>query len=156
FGAFLLDTVYVVQHNLLRDLRVGGTRERPNLALFDIQPDQREGVRAVLRREGLEAAAPVPIVPMRIAAVNGRRAGALLAQASVAGPRRGPSRGDGGPSPWTVRREYRSTYRDTSTSSERVVAGAGWRPGAWRAPHAASEPVPVSLEAGVARELGVG
>src|SRR5262249_23675189 len=61
FGAFLLDTVYVVQHNLLRDLRVGGTRERPNLALFDIQPDQREGVRAVLRREGLEAAAPVPI-----------------------------------------------------------------------------------------------
>src|SRR5258706_10151482 len=41
FGAFLLDTVYLVHHNLLRDLRVGGTQDRPNLALFDIQPDQR-------------------------------------------------------------------------------------------------------------------
>src|SRR5262249_5505791 len=103
FGAFLLDTVYLVQHNLLRDLRVGSTRDRPNLALFDIQPDQREGVRAVLRREGLDAATPVPIVPMRIAALNGRRAGALLAQASVAGPRRGPRRGAGGPPPRTLR-----------------------------------------------------
>ncbi|HEV7500240.1 MAG TPA: FtsX-like permease family protein, partial [Vicinamibacteria bacterium] len=68
FGAFLLDTVYLVHHNLLRDLRVGGgTQDRPNLALFDIQPDQREGVRALLRREGLAADEPVPIVPMRIA-----------------------------------------------------------------------------------------
>ena len=156
FGAFLLDTVYVVHHNLLRDLRVGGTRDRPNLALFDIQPDQRDGVRAVLRREGLDAAAPVPIVPMRISVVKGRSAGALLAQASVAGPRRGPGRGDGAPSTWTVRREYRSTYRDGFTSSERVVAGSGWKAGEWRTPHAAGEPVPVSLEVGVARELGVG
>src|SRR5262249_53860357 len=119
-------------------------------------PDQREGVRAVLRREGLEAAAPVPIVPMRIAAVNGRRAGALLAQASVAGPRRGPRRGGGGPPPRAGRRRHRRTARGTAPPAARVVAGAGWRPGAWRAPHAASEPVPVSLEAGVARELGVG
>jgi putative ABC transport system permease protein len=149
FGAFLLDTVYLVHHNLLRDLRVGDTRDRANLALFDIQPDQREGVRALLRREGLDAPAPVPIVPMRISAVKGRSAGALLAEATVAAQPRPPNR-------WTLRREYRSTYRDSATSSERVVAGSGWTPGAWRAPHAAGEPVPVSLEAGVARELGVG
>jgi putative ABC transport system permease protein len=155
FGAFLLDTVYLVHHNLLRDLRVDGPQVRPNLALFDIQPDQRDGVQGLLRREGLALAPAVPIVPMRIAAVNGRSASALLAQAAVAAPRRRPSREDGTISPWTLRREYRSTYRDTITSSERLVAGAPWRPGAGRGQAAPDDPVPVSVEAGVARELGV-
>ena len=48
FGAFLLSTLFLVQHNLLRDLRVGGPGERPNLVFFDIQADQREGVEAEL------------------------------------------------------------------------------------------------------------
>jgi putative ABC transport system permease protein len=155
FGAFLLDTVYVVHHNLLRDLRVDGSGERPNLALFDIQPDQREGLRALLAREGLAIEPPVPIVPMRIVSVKGASAATLLAQASVrSGPR--PAGGEEGRvSPWTLRREYRSTYRDTLTSSERVVSGTGWAAGAWRRPHAGEALVPVSLEVGVARDLGV-
>ncbi len=118
FGAFLLDTVYLVHHNLLRALRAGGTQDRPNLALFDIQPDQRERVRALMRREGLPAEAPVPIVPMRIASVKGRPAGALLAEGTVAAEPPRP----GQPNRWTLRREYRSTYRDTVGSSERIVA----------------------------------
>jgi putative ABC transport system permease protein len=158
FGAFLLDTVYLVHHNLLRDLRVGSTRERPNLALFDIQPDQRDGVLALVRREGLQAGAPVPIVPMRIASLKGRPAGALLAEGTAAAPP-GEGRGEprpGQPSRWTVRREYRSTYRDTLGSSEKLVAGAQWAPGSWRSPHPANEPVPISLEEGLAKEMGVG
>jgi putative ABC transport system permease protein len=150
FGAFLLDTVYLVHHNLLRDLRTGSTRDRPNLALFDIQPDQRDGVRGLLRREGLAAEELVPIVPMRIASVKGRTAGTLLAQGMVSDERR-----PGQPNRWTLRREYRSTYRDTLGPSERIVAGQPWAKGAWLSPHPADEPVPISVEAGVARELGV-
>jgi putative ABC transport system permease protein len=152
FGAFLLDTVYLVHHNLLRDLRVGGTQDRPNLALFDIQPDQREGVRALMQREGLPTEAPVPIVPMRIASVKGRPAGALLAEGTVAAEPPRP----GQPNRWTLRREYRSTYRDTVGSSERIVAGRPWGAGSWLSPHPAGEPVPISVEAGVAKEMGVG
>jgi putative ABC transport system permease protein len=153
FGSFLLDTVYLVHHNLLRDLRVGSTQERPNLALFDIQPDQRDGVRALMQREGLRADTPVPIVPMRIASLKGRAAGALLAEgtATAEGP---PRRGQA--NRWTVRREYRSTYRDTLGSSERVVAGQTWAPGSWKSPHPAGEPVPISVEAGLAKEMGIG
>jgi putative ABC transport system permease protein len=156
FGAFLLDTVYLVHHNLLRDLRVGGTQDRPNLALFDIQPDQREGVRALMRREGLTADTPVPIVPMRIASVKGRTAGSLLAEGTAVaeGPPR-PGR-PGQPNRWTLRREYRSTYRDTLGSSEQVVAGSTWAPGSWKSPHPAGEPVPISVEAGVAKDMGIG
>src|SRR5262249_20284235 len=41
FGAFLLGTLLLVQANLLRTLRITGGPARPNLVLFDIQPDQR-------------------------------------------------------------------------------------------------------------------
>jgi putative ABC transport system permease protein len=153
FGTFLLDTVYLVHHNLLRDLRVGGTHDRPNLALFDIQPDQREGMRALMQREGLTMDTPVPIVPMRIASLKGRNASALLAEGTATAE--GPPR-PGQPNRWTVRREYRSTYRDTLGSSERVVAGKTWAPGSWKSPHPADEPVPISVEAGLAKEMGLG
>jgi putative ABC transport system permease protein len=59
---------------------------------------------------------------------------------------------------WALRREYRSSYRDHVTSSERVVAGAFWKAGAGgrtAGTGAKAEDLPVSLDAGVARELGV-
>jgi putative ABC transport system permease protein len=55
---------------------------------------------------------------------------------------------------WAFRREYRSSYRDAPVPSERIVAGAWWRPGEWI--HRADATVPVSLDEGVARELDVG
>jgi len=88
---------------------------------------------------------------MRIQSLKGVSAESLLARS---GPRKAAP---GAPTPWTLRREYRSTYRDHLTSTERRVAGEEWTPGAWRSwqPGAGSPPVPVSLEVDVARELGV-
>src|SRR6185295_16178675 len=108
FGAFLLDTLFLVQHNLLRDLRIDAAADRPNLVFFDIQPDQRAGVEAQLRQAGLPVGSAVPIVPMRILSLKGQSAGAFLATSSA--PRRGEGR-DGSPNPWTLRRGYRTTYR---------------------------------------------
>jgi putative ABC transport system permease protein len=144
FGAFLLMTLLLVEHNLMRDLDTGG--ERPNLALFDVQPDQRAAVEKALGAAGVPAPAFVPIVPMRIASVQGVPASSLLAAgaAGVRGARPG----------WAVRREYRSTYRDEVLPAERVVAGAMWAPGAWKG-RGLTDPLPVSLESGLASELGV-
>jgi putative ABC transport system permease protein len=58
-----------------------------------------------------------------------------------------------------VRREYRSTYRDAPTASEKIVAGGPWTKGEWRGRPAGgpSQPaLPISVETGVAEELGVG
>jgi len=154
FGAFLLDTLFLVQHNLLRELRPGGSAAKPNLVLFDIQPDQRAPVEAAAREAGFTTTEAVPIVPMRILSLKGTAAATLLARA----PARGQPRA-GGPSPWTVRREYRSTYRDFATPSERIVAGGMWSEGEWRARPGGGpgQPaLPVSMESGVAEELGVG
>lgn len=141
FGAFLLGTLYLVQHNLLRQLQLTGGPARPNLALFDIQPDQLAAVEGEVRNAGFPLLAPTPIVPMRIRSVKGRPVAALLAADSGAG--------DGPPSGWALRREYRSTYRDTVVATERVVAGSWFRANT-------AAPAGISVEQDLARELGVG
>jgi putative ABC transport system permease protein len=141
FGAFLLGTLYLVQYNLLRQLRLTGGPARPNLVLFDIQPDQLGAVEGELRAAGLPLIGPTPIVPMRISSVNGRPMAKLLADTSRTS--------EGRSNAWAFRREYRSTYRDSVVPSERVVQGKWWRPGDRGAAR-------ISIEQDLARELGVG
>jgi putative ABC transport system permease protein len=150
FGAFLLDVVLLLQRNLLRDLRVDTAAERPNMVLFDIQPDQRAPLEQALREGGYPVMSTAPIVPMRVASVKGRAASQLLAARRSAGGERTPAR-------WALRREYRSTYRDGATTAERTVAGQPWAPGSW-APgtDGHGEAVPISLEVGLAEDLRVG
>ena len=145
FGAFLLDTLYLVQDNLLGQLRVDTSAERPNVVLFDIQEDQRAGVQERIRQSGLPPREPVPIVPMRIQSIKGVDVSRILAPVSV-----GAGRGR-----WAVRREYRSSIRDVEAPTETTVEGTRWKAGEWRSPADPSAPVPVSLEAGVAKELDV-
>jgi putative ABC transport system permease protein len=144
FGAFLLSTLLLVQHNLLRDLRVEGAGVRPNVVFFDVQPDQRDDVLARLRAERLPAPPPLPIVAMRIQSVKGKPVARILGEADTAERSRGR---------WAFRREYSSSHRDTLAASERVVAGSWWRPGEGRTTAGAA--VPISLEQGLARELAV-
>ncbi len=155
FGAFLLGALAVMQHNLLRQLQLDGGLGRPNLVFFDIQPDQREDVLARIRAAGLEAQAPVPIVPMRLVAIKGKRVQDLLADTTRRPPRADSAgREDRGPRDditWALRREYRSTYRDASVGSEKLVVGDWWAPGAGAVPGA----VPLSLEVGIAGDLDV-
>jgi putative ABC transport system permease protein len=140
FGAFLLSTLLLVQHNLLRGLRVDRGVSRPNVVFFDVQPDQREDVLTRVTAEGPLSAPVAPIVPMRIQSLKGRPASELLA---IEDERQRPER-------WALRREYRSTYRDTMAASERLVAGTWWRPGEWKG---RAGTVPVAMEASLAREL---
>jgi putative ABC transport system permease protein len=145
FGAFLLDTLYLVQDNLLGQLRVDTSAERPNVVLFDIQEDQRAGVEERMRKEGLPAREPVPIVPMRIQSIKGVDVSRILAPVSV-----GAGRGR-----WAVRREYRSSIRDVEAPTETTVGGQRWKAGEWRSPADPQAAIPVSLEVGVAKELDV-
>ncbi|MBS1240698.1 MAG: permease [Gemmatimonadetes bacterium] len=146
FGAFLLSTLYLVQHNLLRDLRVDGPAMRPNVVFFDIQADQRQGVEDAIRTAGLTPSPSVAIIPMRISSVKGEPV-RLVPQDTVEAEADSTPRRSG----WAARREYRSTYRDTLVASERLVEGKWWK-GPVTDPAA---PVDVSLEQEVARELGV-
>ncbi|MBV9879473.1 MAG: FtsX-like permease family protein, partial [Gemmatirosa sp.] len=140
FGAFLVSTIYLVQSNLLREFDVGAASSRANVVLFDIQDDQFPSVSGLVRASGTLLQA-TPIVTMRIASINGRTVAQIMADSA---------RRRGG---WAVRREFRSTYRDTLTATERLVAGKwfGKQPG----PGTRSPVYDVSLDQGVAADLRV-
>ena len=138
FGAFAVGTILQVEAALVAGLALEESSGRPNLLLFDIQPDQEAGVLELLPAAARASAAAAPLVPARIAAING------LGPAELAALPDGPER-------WALRREYRNTWRDTLTSAETLIAGRWWDP---------SEPsagLPrVSLESDLADDLEVG
>jgi putative ABC transport system permease protein len=143
FGAFLISTLYVTQANLIRHLTLSGEATRANMAFFDVQADQIERVDSLVRQHG-PILQRVPIVPMRIAEIGGRSVAELIADTSdqISG--------------WAVRREYRSSWRDTLVGSERIVTGKWFTPTAQRAPAGDRALPEVSLEREIAAELGVG
>ena len=118
FGAFLVATLYVVQRNLLDQVALDTRPDRPNLVMFDIQRDQARGVEELVRTRGHRIVQRTPMVPARVAAINGRSVRDLLADSSGWRTSR-----------WALRREYRHTYRDTLVSSETLVAGTWWDAG---------------------------
>lgn len=144
FGAFLLSTLYLVQSNLLREFRMGSSGPRSNLVFFDIQPNQLGPVETEITAAGHPVEPAVPIVPMRLLSVKGRSVESILRDSN-------PVSDDGQPlGRWAFRREYRSTYRDTSVASEKTLVGKWWKAGEF-------DPavLPISVEVEVAGELGV-
>ncbi len=160
FGVFLLAVLYLVQDNLLRPLRPGADGARASLVFFDVQEDQAPGVSRALEDEGIRVLQRAAIVPMRVAAVNDVPVSRLAPPDVPPEEREERDRdgerdggGDRRPEGWALRREYRSTFRDHVVGSEKLVEGRWWRPGEARP---AGAPAPVSLEKGIAEDLGVG
>jgi len=137
-GTFLMMTLYLTRDTLLGQLRVIGGGERPNLMLFDIQDDQVDSIAKIVAANGAPVLAQAPIVTMRINTLKGRPVADVLKDGAVRVPA------------WTLRREYRSTFRGQLADTERVVAGKF----TGQAPTGVEE-VPVSLEESLARDLGV-
>ncbi|NBW65149.1 FtsX-like permease family protein [bacterium] len=138
FGSFLVSTLFLVQANLLNQFNVTAAQSKANMILFDIQDDQRAGLDSIFAAEGQQVMGYSPIVTMKIAEVNGlsgvRWAAAHAMQATH----------------WTLRREYRSTYRDTVVATEKIVSGTWF--GAATLPDSITE---LSLDQDVANQLKV-
>ena len=138
FGVFLMGTLYQIQHNLLNTMSFRLSEARANVVFFDVQQEQRAGVDSIVRASRTELIGETPMINMRIASINGRPVAELMADTTH--PRRAP---------WVLRREFRSTYRDTLTSSEHLVAGT------WFSPTRRDTIGEVSLDQDVAKELRV-
>ena len=138
FGVFLMSTIYQVQQNLLRTVGVKLDASRANVLFFDVQGDQGAPLDSLIRAKGSVVVQRTPMVPMKLASINGVPAARLLTDTSNGGRRPG----------WVVRREFRSTFRDSLVSSEKVTGGT-FHTGGTRAP-ALPE---VSVDKGVARDL---
>ncbi len=138
-GTFLMMTLYLSRDTLLGQLRVVGDGDRPNLMLFDIQDDQVEPLKKLLADNGAPVRQHAPIITMRIASVKGRATSDILKEKDSRVPA------------WTLRREYRSTYRGELSDSEKITGGSFTG-------RVTDEPevVPVSIEEKLAGDLQVG
>ncbi len=154
FGVCLLAALYLAEANLLRQVVALTTQAegRPNLVFIDIQQDQAEPVAQTIRDMGHPVVQSVPIVPMRIVQINGR------APTGYQPRRRGEGGGGGGGGgTWAVRREYRSTYRDSLVGSEKLMRGHWWTGRGEGVPDSTGRLVyPMSLSTDVSQNLGVG
>ncbi len=147
-GVFLVLALALVQASVLNRIALpAGADAGPDVVLFDVQPDQRDSLRALIAGEGLHVLGETPIVQMRIAGIDGVRTDSILADSANT---RGNFETGDGPARWAVAREYRSTYRPDLVASEQVVDGSFQ---GTVAPDTAV--VPVSLEADLAKDLGV-
>jgi putative ABC transport system permease protein len=136
-GVFLVLTLYRVNQVLASGLLPQNQNDQPNAALFDIQSDQVEPVKKILREQQLPILADVPLVTMRLSSVKGEPVRKLLRDPSRKMPH------------WVLRREYRSTYRNSLDSTEELVSGQ------WPVAAANQAVIPVSVEQGIARDLKI-
>ena len=143
FGVFLMSTIYHVQRNLLRAVSVKLDASRANVVFFDVQGDQGEPLDSLIRAKGYTVVQRTPMVPMKISAVNGVPA-SQLATDTVNGRRR-PG--------WVVRREFRSTYRDSLVPSEKIRSGK-FHTGGSRAPALPEVSVDVAIANDLRLKLG--
>ncbi len=169
FGVFLMGTLYQVQYNILRSLGLRIGEARANVVFFDVQENQQAGIDSVIHAAHEELIDETPIIAMRIASINGKSAAAIAEEidkerrtrdsARVAGGQGGrDGRGRAGRGgivrdrrgPWAFRREFRSTFRDSLTASERLVSGK------WFGASNTGDLGEVSLDSSLAAELGVG
>jgi Predicted ABC-type transport system involved in lysophospholipase L1 biosynthesis, permease component len=134
-GTFLLLSLTLTRETVLAQVRGTGGGERPNLLFFDIQDDQVGPLTEILAKEGTPVRAQAPIVTMRLRALKGRPVEAVL-------------REQGTIPAWTLRREYRSTFRSELSDTEKLIAGEF----VGRV-DADAEIIPISVEEGLARDM---
>jgi putative ABC transport system permease protein len=135
-AVFLVLTTQFVKDDLVAPLAAQhGVGKRPNLFLIDVQPEQIEPIRTILRsRSGREPMAS-PMVRARLTSVAGKP-----------NKEEGPH-GDHEDSGQHMRtREQNLTWRERISDAETVVAGRFWTDGSGERPE-------ISLEEGFARSI---
>ncbi len=135
-ATFLLVSLQLTRDVLLAQFQSIDDRGQPNIFLFDIQPDQKEPVGTLVRELEFPVLQEAPIVTMRLSSIKGRPVSEILADPARKIPE------------WQLEREYRSTFRDHLTGTEKITAGA------WigRVTYQAGDVVPISLDRELARD----
>lgn len=141
FGTFLISTLFLTRDMLMDQIELTSSENQANLVLYDIQTDQKDGIRSILEQNGMPISQDVPIVTLRMTHINGETVESIREADST--DVRIPN--------WLYRREARATYRAQITDAEKIVEGE----------YASyfddfNGIVPISIEQGVAEDMKVG
>ena len=110
-GTALISTLMLVQDMLIDKVTTSSAEGKPNMVLFDIQSSQKEAVAELTKVHGLPVMQQVPIVTMRIEEIRGVTASKAKKDTTLNVPVK------------AFNSEIRSTFRDSLTSTEKIVDG---------------------------------
>lgn len=110
-GTAFICTMFSVQSILLNRVMLSASGNQSNTVLFDIQPKQKDSVIALARQQGLQIDGSVPIVNMRLERVNAITIETLEKDSTIDMHQ------------WVFDREYRVTFRDSITPTEKITKG---------------------------------
>ena len=110
-GTALISTLFFIQSILLKRVSLTEREGQPNMVLFDIQSNQTKGVADLVKEFDMPVKEIIPIVNMRLEGINGITSSEITKDSSQKFSRN------------LFAREFRVTYRDSLTSSEKITKG---------------------------------
>lgn len=136
-GTAFICTLFFVQGILINRVTLSSSKNQPNMVLFDIQTSQKQALNELTRSMNLPVLQEVPIVNMRMTEIKGRDYTYYKKDSTARAEMR------------ALEREFRVTYRDSLSDSEKLIDGE------WTGKAEPGKPVYVSLEDGYAKRIGV-
>ncbi|MCO5935446.1 ABC transporter permease [Mucilaginibacter sp. RB4R14] len=128
-------TLFLIQQLLIGQVTLSAGDNQSNMILFDIQTAQQKAVADLTRKQGLPVLSQVPIITMRLEKVNGKTAADAKKDSTLRIAERA----------YTY--EYRVTYRDSITYSEKITSGK------WAGKAQPGKDIPVSAEERFAQRI---
>ena len=136
-GTAFISILMLLQTVLLHRMQITAATNQPNMVLFDVQQGQKSGIDSLAKQVNVPYNNWVPIVNVRISALNGLSANRALSDTNQQ------------VSKWLFRREYRVTYRDTLTNTEKIESGK------WEGTYNGTGLPHISMEGNYAKRNGV-
>jgi putative ABC transport system permease protein len=121
-------TLFFIQSLLVKEVSLSASANQANMILFDIQTNQEKALADLTRKNHLPIIQQVPIITVRLEKVNGKTEADVRKDTTLKLRER------------VFAYEYRVTYRDSLTPTEKIVDGD------WIGHAPASGEVPVSVE----------
>lgn len=136
-GTFLISNLYFSKDILLSKTDVADTADAANIIILDVQTEQKEAIEKKIQSLKLPIIDNIPIVTMRIHSIKDQLVNTL---------RQDSTRQIRG---WILNHEFRTTYRDSLTTSEEIVSGE------WTPEIQPDDPILISLSENIASDAKV-
>jgi len=121
-------TLFFIQSILIKQVSLSASANQANMILFDIQVKEKDPLAALTRKERLPLLQQVPVVTVRIDKFKGKTEAQTKKDSAMKH------------NMWLFSNEFRVTYRDSLTPTEKIVSGD------WIGKVPAGGDVPISVE----------
>jgi putative ABC transport system permease protein len=121
-------TLFFIQSILISQVKLSSSGNQANMILFDIQSSQEKAIADLTRQQKLPVIQQVPIIAVRLEKVNGKTSADIKKDSTSKIPIHA----------FTF--EYRVTYRDTLTATEKILKGT------WTGKAEPGKEIPISVE----------